>query len=178
MAIIAIPMIFGTYFLADNIMSTVAGAEFSVAGNILRLLIIAASTIYLGTIFSHAVIAIDKQRSIIPAYAFVAITALIGYYIFIPRYSYFGAAAVTIYSEIAIAIASLIVVWKHSNFFPSLMVTAKSLAASLVMATVLFLAKDLNLGLSILTGALIYTISLFTFRGVTRADILEIMNKS
>lgn len=178
MAIIAVPMIFGTYFLADSIMSVVAGPEFAIAGNVLRLLIVAASTIYLGTVFSHAVIALDKQKSIIGAYAFVAITSLVGYFVFIPRYSYFGAAAVTIYSEMAIAIAALVLVWRHSRFFPSLKTLGKSIIASLAMSVFLFYTRDLNLALAILSGSAIYIAALFAFRGVTRTDLLEIMNKS
>lgn len=178
MAIIAIPMVFGTYFLADTIMNVVAGAEFAIAGNVLRLLIIASSIIYLGTIFSHAVIALDKQKSIIGAYAFVAVTALIGYMIFIPRYSYYGAAGVTIYSEVAIALFSTILVWKHSNFLPSPNVAFKSFFASLAMSLFLFFAPGLNLPITITIAAAIYFIALFAFRGVTREDILEIMNKS
>ncbi len=178
MAIIAIPMIFGTYFLADKIMSVVAGAEFSVAGNILRLLIIASSTIYLGTIFSHAVIAIDKQKSIIFAYAFVAITSLAGYMLFIPRYSYYGAAGVTIYSELAIALASFILVWKHGKFVPKLGVVAKSILASGIMSIFLLYFSSYNLGLVILLAGFIYVIALFAFRGVTSDDLLDIMNKS
>lgn len=178
MAILAIPMIFGTFFLADAIMAVVAGPDFAVAGNVLRLLIIASSTIYLGTVFSHAVIAIDKQKSIIGAYAFVAITALIGYFLFIPRYSYYGAAAVTIYSELAIALAAFALVWRHSRFLPSLKTFFKSLLSSMVMSIFLFYFNSLPLALSITIGGIVYIITLFLLRGVTREDILEIMNKS
>jgi O-antigen/teichoic acid export membrane protein len=178
MAILAVPMVFGAFFLADAIMAVVAGPEFAMAGNVLRLLIIASSTIYLGTVFSHAVIAIDKQKSIIGAYAFVAVTALIGYFIFIPRYSYYGAAAVTIYSELAIALAAFVLVWRHSRFIPSFTTLFKSLLASLAMSLFLYYFKHIPLALSIALGGLIYVITLFLLRGVTREDILEIMNKS
>lgn len=178
MAIVAMPMIFGTYFLADSIMAVVAGPEFAVAGNVLRLLIIACSIIYLGTIFSHAVIALDKQKSIITAYAFVAITSLAAYLFFIPRYSYYGAAGVTIYSEAAIALAAAVLVWRHSRFLPSFNVLGKSLVASFIMSFFLSYSGGLNLGLNIMIGGFIYLSALFMVRGVTRADLLEIMSKS
>jgi O-antigen/teichoic acid export membrane protein len=178
MAIIALPMIFGAYFLADTIMTVVAGSEFAIGGNILRLLIIAASTIYLGTIFSHGVIALDKQKNIIGAYALVAVTSLAGYFILIPRFSYYGAASVTIYSELAIAIASIIIVWRGSGFLPTLNVAAKSFLASLAMSAGLYLLPSLNLALSIVFGGTVYIAALFVFKGVTKQDLLEIMNKS
>lgn len=178
MSIIAVPMIFGTYFLADKIMGTVAGQGFAMGGPVLRLLIIAASIIYMGTIFSHAVIAIDKQRSIIGAYAFVAFSSLAAYFFFIPRYSYFGAAGVTIYSELFIALASAFLVWKHSQFKPVLNVAFKSILASLVMSLFLAISMDLNLALSISVGIASYVAALFIFKGVTVEDVWEIMSKS
>ncbi|PIR94874.1 hypothetical protein COT95_01820, partial [Candidatus Falkowbacteria bacterium CG10_big_fil_rev_8_21_14_0_10_37_6] len=91
MAIIALPLAVGAQFVAVPLMRLVAGEEFAASGPILRLLIFAAGAVYLGVIFSHSIIAIEKQKQTIWAYVFVAVTALAGYLIFIPTYSYFGA---------------------------------------------------------------------------------------
>jgi len=146
MAILAIPLIIGSQLLARPVMKFVAGSGFSDSGNILKFLIIAVAAIFLGTIFSHAVIALNKQKKLIWFYVFTSISSLVAYFIFIPKYSYYGAASVTIYSEVAIAIFSAICVYKYSNFKPNLKVFFKALISALIMGTFICLvpAYDQN----------------------------------
>lgn len=177
MAILAVPLAVGTQFVGKDIMTIVAGSDFAVSGDLLRLLIVAASVIFLGTIFSHAIIAIDQQKKIIKAYAFTAATALAGYLVFIPLYSYYGAAWVTIYSELAIALAGVWLVWKHARFIPSFQVLFKALAASLVMAAVHFLLPRFNLVAEILIAAAVYFVFLYFFRGITKAELRELFSR-
>lgn len=177
MAIVGIPIAIGAQFVSDRLILLVAGPEFLLAGNILKILILAASIIFVGTIFSHAVIAIDKQRRIIKAYAFVAITALIGYFYFIPLYSYYGAAWVTIYSESAIALAAAWLVWRETGFLPNFSVVGKSLIASLFMSIVLYFFADLNLLFLISFAIVAYFIGLLAVKGVTKEEILELVTK-
>ncbi len=175
MAILAIPLFFGAQFLADRLMTLVAGSDFAASGPVLRILILAASIIFVGTMFSHAVIAVDKQRKIIGAYFFVAITALIGYLILIPRYSYFGAAWMTIYSELSIALASGWLVWRTSAFYPDFRIAGRALLACLPMSAWLLYAGNLNLWLVITIACLIYFVALYLIKGITRQDVLTLM---
>ncbi|NTU99111.1 flippase [Candidatus Falkowbacteria bacterium] len=172
MSIIALPLFFGTQFVSEKIMTTVAGKDFAPSGPVLNILIAAASIIFVGTMFSHAVIAVDKQRSMIRAYVFVAITSLIGYFIFIPKYSYFGAAWVTIYSELAIGLASFFVVWRTTNFLPKIKTTAKALIASVVMCLWFALTTEsINLWLNLALASLIYFAFLYLIKGIDRQDL-------
>ena len=91
----------------------IAGEKFRESGYILQILIVATGAIFMGSIFSHAIVALNKQKTVIPAYAFTALIALIGYFIFIPLYSYYGAAWMTVCSEIVI---SLIVFFVFSSW--------------------------------------------------------------
>jgi len=180
MAVIAIPLVIGAQFLAEDIMVAVAGGEFILSGQILRILIVAVAFIFLGCMFAHAVIAIDKQKKIIWAYAFVALSALAGYFVLIPRFSYFGAAWVTIYSELAIALASFFLVRKYTGFLPGFKTAGKAVAAAAVMATVLWVANvqgwhnlPITLGLSII----VYFSALYVFRGITKEEISGLFGK-
>lgn len=176
MAIIAIPLVIGTQFVAKDVMVLVASQEFAPSGAVLQILIIAAGLIFLGCMFAHAVIALDKQKKIIPVYIFTAITAVIGYLIFIPRYSYFGAAWVTIYSEISITLASFYLVWKYAQFFPNLKVVGRSLAASLIMASALYLISSWNLFLVLSLAVLVYFIMLYLFKGIDKQVIMDLVS--
>jgi O-antigen/teichoic acid export membrane protein len=180
MAILAMPIIAGTQFIGGGMMSFVAGEEFSASGPVLRILILAAGIIFVGITFTHGVIAIDKQKNVIGAYIFTGITAVAGYLIFIPKYSYFGAAWVTIYSELFIVLTSAYLVWKYSRFIPSFNVFVKSILASLIMGGGMYLMQtnyNLNLFLIILISIVIYFSALFMLRAISRREILEILGK-
>ncbi|MFH1523078.1 MAG: flippase [Patescibacteria group bacterium] len=183
MAILAIPLIIGTQFVARQVMIIVAGEDFAVSGSALRILIISAGLIFLGCMFSHAIIALEKQKKIIGAYIFTSLTALAGYLIFIPRFSYFGAAWVTIYSELVIAIAAGYYVYKYSKFLPNFKIVIKSLLASLVMASIIYFIPisyyqaGFGMTLTLSFAVLIYFSSLYLFKGITKKDLTGLLNK-
>lgn len=180
MAMFTIPMIAGTQILGTDIMTIVAGNDFALSGPILKVLIFAAGIIFLGNIFAHAVIAIEKQKNIIYAYFFTAITALIAYIFFIPRYSYFGAAGVTIYSETVIAIASFYVVWKYTSFVPKLNTIIKSLIASVAMCIVMILSINIGLDNPLLLcviGSISYFLFFILLKGLSQDELKSLLNR-
>ena len=176
MVILALPIIIGTQFLAKDIMTLVAGPEFADAGQILRVLIIAASLIFISCLFSHIIIAIDRQRKIIGAYVFTSLTAVLGYLIFIPKYSYFGAAWMTIYSEAAILLFAIYYVYKYTKMFPKQKVAGKALLSSLLMGGILYLIPKTfyqtiaGLTITTLIAIITYFLLLFIFKGLTKDD--------
>ena len=178
MVILALPLVFGAQFVAERIMTLVAGEDFAASGVILKILIAASSIIFVGTMFSHGVIALDKQKKIISAYIFTAITALAGYLIFIPKYSYYGAAWVTIYSELIIALASFYIVWKYSRFLPNLKIVGKSLLASVGMSVVLYFSSNLNLFAVLFFASASYFIFLYLLKGIEKQYLLDLIRKS
>ena len=176
MIMLAIPLIVGAQLTARPLMLLIAGENFVQSGYILKILILAIGFIFVGCLLSHAVIALDKQKNIIGAYVFTAATSLIGYLIFIPRFSYYGAAWVTVYSEFAIALFSLYIVVKYSRFKPNLTILFKSLAASLVMAlSIYLLIGKLSLILTILLAGAIYLFCLYLFKGLAKEDFKELI---
>jgi len=97
--------------------------------------------------------------------------------IFIPRYSYFGAAWVTIYSETIIAFASAFIVWKYSRFVPDMTVLLKSLIASLLMSASLIYTKNQNIFLVLVIASSVYLISLYLIKGIDKQDLLNLIAK-
>lgn len=183
MIILTIPFLVGTQFTAKQIMILVAGKDFFESGAVLKILIMAAGIIFLGCMFSHAIIALNKQKKIIGAYIITSILALAGYLIFIPRFSYMGAAWVTIFSEFLIFSASVYYVWKYSKFLPNLKIFPKSLLASSVMAAflyflpTLFYESSLWLSITILLSVFIYFIFLYLFKGINKKDLKSLFVK-
>jgi len=100
-----------------------------------------------------------------------ALTAVPVYFYLITKYSYFGAAWGTVYSEVLILLFSIGAVWYTSHWRPRLTTSLKALAAAAVMGaglwwlrgwaasgtvnllTMLILAAAFYLGLILLFGA-------------------------
>jgi len=173
----------GTQVFAQPVMVLVAGKDFAESGTVLKILIWAVGFVFISSFFAHVMVALDKQRRIIPAYIFTALTSLIGYLYFIPRFSYFGAAAVTVYSEAAITVFMIIYTIRFAGFFPRLWVFIKAIIAALIMgASVYFLPATLYANpwylLAALAGAsAVYFLALFSVRGISRHDLSLLLNE-
>ncbi len=174
MIILALPLMVGTQFVAEKVVVLVAGPEFSESALALKILVLAAGSLFIGCIPAHAVIAIDRQKKIISAYIFTAVTSVIGYLVFIPPYSYVGAAWMTVYSETVIALFSFYVIWKHSAFRLKPAVLAKTILASLAMGAYLAFWGG-PLVADLVFGSLIYFTALYLLKGITKQDILDVV---
>ena len=183
MAIFSLPIIAGTLVLAKPMIVLVAGNDFAGSGIILKILIFALVAIFLCCMFAHAVIAINRQKKMIGAYIFVSITSIIFYLIFIPRFSYYGAAGVTIYSEAAIAFLSAYVVWRYTKFIPNFKIVGKAILASIVIWVALFLIPEsfyytwTGLITSGSLAVILYLVTLYLINGLTQDDLKILLNK-
>lgn len=176
MVMVALPLIVGTWFLATPVMALIA-PEFAHADTLLRILIFAAATIFIGNLFGNIVVAVNKQRTMMWLYLAVAAVSLAGYFWFIPRYSYYGAAGMTVASELMVTIAASIIVGLSTKVWPRLQVVAKVLAACLGMAVVLFFLTKISWLLALLAGTGTYGVLLVAFRAITPETIREIINR-
>lgn len=174
--IFIVPMLVGAYFISDRVMTAMAGEAFAASGKILTILTIGASALFVGSLFSHTIIALDKQKLIIWGYLADAVLSLIGYFIFIPRYSYIGAAWVTVFSESFIVIIGAVIVWRETGLVPKfLKISAKAIAAALPMAALLYFIKDVSVVISMSAAAAIYVVFIVIFRGITIEEVKKIV---
>lgn len=177
MSMLALPLVIGTFILGDPVMTLLAGSEFAASGLILKILILAVAGIFIGCIFSHAILAVDQQKKIIGAYLFIALSSLLLYVLLIPRWSYLAAALITLYSEWGIAYFAIRLVKKHTDFKIHFKVTFKSLLAALIMGLFIVALPEswawnwLGLLALIISASLIYFISLYLLKGITKTDL-------
>lgn len=175
MAIVAIPMVLGTLFLGKDIMILIAGNDYAMAGDILKILIIATSAIFIAAVFGYGIVAINKQKQMLIFYAFNAVISLVAYIYFIPRYSYWAAAWITAYSEIFILITSFFILYRNTRFIPSLKTFFKSLLSSAIMCLFIFNFPSLHILLIIILSSIIYCGTLILFRAVSKDTLTEIL---
>lgn len=171
-----VPMLVGAYFVSEKMMIAMAGDAFAASGKILIILTLGAAALFVGSLFSYTIIALDKQKLIIGGYLADAILSLAGYFIFIPRYSYIGAAWVTVFSETFIVVIGAIIVWRETGLVPKfLKISAKALAAALPMAILLYFIKNMSVVISMSAAAAVYIVFIVIFRGITIEEVRKIV---
>lgn len=177
LAIVAWPLVAGTLLLATPIMRLVAGDEFIESGRVLQILILATAVIFLGTLFSHIIVALNKQRKMIIAYIATAIVSLVLYLIFIPRYGMYAAAWITVIAESMIALLTYIVVYVTIKWRPGFKISNRSLLSAILMAIVLLTVMPYlgNVIILILIGAVSYILFLYLLRGFRKESVMEII---
>lgn len=181
MIILALPLAIGTQFIATKVMTVIAGQDFNASGKPLQVLIISTSILFISSVFSHIIIAIEKQKKVIGLYIFTAISSLILYLFLIPKYSYLGGAIVTIYSNLVILIGTIWVVKKYTNFLPKIQILSKTFLASLGMAALMFLIppsyyqNNFLLLISVFLAAIFYFSLLYILGGISKEDLKTFM---
>ena len=172
---LALPLIGATLVIAEPVMRIVTGEGYADAGELLRIVIIATGTIFIGNLFGNAVVAINRQRAMMWLYVLVAVISLAGYLIVIPIFSYFGAAWIRVASEVMITVAALTLVLRSTGTRLSLFTTGKIVCATALMTATLWVLRGLPLAAVIVVGFVEYALLLFAFRTVSKETILDIV---
>lgn len=179
---IAAPLVAGGFVLATPIMRLVAGDEFIAAGPILQILIFAVGCVFLSAFFSYTMLSFERQRVMIPAYIITAILSLVLYLTLIPRFSYFAAAGITVFSELLISLLAWRLVRRESKLRLDLKAFGKTILAAVVMGVCIYVfklptANFWQLALTIIIGGLIYGGILYASGGVTKADLQAVFKR-
>lgn len=162
-----VPLIVGGQILAGPIINLIAGHDFLAAGPILALLLIAIAGIFASCLFNHILIAINQQKIMVRPYALVALTALPAYYFLVEKWSYWGAAGVTVYSELLIAILTAYYAKKKTGWHWPWRVTGKTIMATAVMSALVWPCRDfanqggVQLLLVVFLAVIVYGLSLW-----------------
>ncbi|TSC76457.1 MAG: heteropolysaccharide repeat-containing protein [Parcubacteria group bacterium Gr01-1014_31] len=171
---VTLPLVVGGALLATPLMVLVAGPEFSASGPLLSILLVATGIILLAAVFGYGIVALGKQRMMLPYYAGNAAVVLVAYLIFIPRYGTLAAAWLTVGSELVILGANLLVMYRVTGFVPRLMIAGKAMLAAAVMASVLMLLPSWPVALLVALGGSIYLLLLRLLGGIP-ADLIGSM---
>jgi O-antigen/teichoic acid export membrane protein len=176
MMLFAIPMMLGVIILSNKIMQFIAGNEFADSGKILAILSIAVFGVFFGAIFGHTAVAINKQKQTLWIYISNAFIALTAYLIFIPMYGLYGAAWVSVFSELYAGILLFFTIRHYTKEKLRFNTTIKIIFASLVMCLVLKFTSQLHVLFMILIGMMVYSAVLLLVGGISKKTIKEIIN--
>lgn len=174
--LLIMPMIFISIPLSSRLMILLAGPKFAASGEILPILMLATGIIFIGTLFTYIIVILEKQKTMLKYYFSAAALSMIGYFIFIPRYSYFGAAWVTVIIEFFIALSACILTFKFSRISLSLNIFWKAMLASIIMIAILYWLISWPTVWLIILGMAIYGLVMVAIKGINKqllADILK-----
>lgn len=170
-----LPLLVGTLFLAPEIMTVLAGREFTSAGGALKILMLANLMIFVGSLLTHAVVALQAQRRMLKFYGGTALVTLTGYWLLIPRFGMTAAAWLTVISETLVVAGSLWSLNRVTNFWPRFGRPLRAILASGVMALFLWLGAGLNFWLQLFGAAAVYSLAAFIFQAIEPGVVREVL---
>lgn len=174
--ILALPIIFGTFSLADKItLLFKAGSE---AIWPLRLSIIALFFIFLNFPVGSLLNACDRQRRNTLNMGIATFFSVALNLIFIPLWQALGASLTVLLSNALMFILGLLSLRKIISYNPwnNLKVLFKALLAALLMALLIFTIKTyIHVFLAVAIGALAYFLALYLLGGFKKSDLRSII---
>lgn len=171
LTIFAVPLVVGGFLTAEKVVVFLGGVEFRDAASPLRWLLFATGLIFWGSLLGNSIIAFDLQRKATAIYFLGMAGNITLNFLFIPRFSYTGAAFATFLTELLVTCLLFILVWARMRSFPHPGRALRAGAASLPMGGALILFSSFPLFVLIPLGAFVYFFSLFLLRGVDREDL-------
>lgn len=172
--IILIPLIIITVLLAPEIIAIVGGSAFADAAPVLQVLIFALGFIFFGQLFTNILIAGSHQKKLMYILVAAAIINIMANLIFIPRFSYMGAAYISVVTESFVTFCAIFLVIKKTPFrYMSMRLFYAILAGCIMLLLGIFLPLAHPYGVGI--GLAAYITLLFTFRVITRDDIMQLL---
>lgn len=175
--IVTIGMIVVVWLISEPMMILLAGQEFAKSGPILNLLILATASIFFGTLFTYLVVALKKQKQMIKYFLITAVLGLVGYFIFIPMFSYWAAALITLIVEILIGYFAYRVVRRYFSFGINFVILKKSLLAGFLSLAALWFIKDINIFLTTALCGIIYLGTLYITKAIDNKTLKELFDK-
>lgn len=148
------------------LMTALAGADFKIAGQLLLPVSVAAAGAFAAGAAGYIIYSMGLQRDMIRYYLSAAIVAVAGYIILIPHYSYWAAAWITAAVNVAMAIAGVIMLYRHG-----VTLSTKRWAKLLVPLALLAggLALPLPLAAKLMTGGGLWLAALWKMQLIPSA---------
>lgn len=173
--ITATPLLIGGMFLAKPLVILVAGPEFDSSAQVLKILLFAVWMIFIANLFGNTIIALNKQKKSAWIYFAGAVFNIGTNLIFIPKYSYLGAASTTVATEVLVTVLLFLAVIKNISFFPSFKIILKSLFACFLMGVFLYFNSKQNTFLLLGAGMIIYFAVLYLIKGISKQDLKSVI---
>lgn len=175
--ILIIPLTVATLFLAEGIIGLIGGSGFSESCQVLRILIFSLALIFLGHFFNAILIVSNLQKKLMLVLMAAAIFNVAFNAILIPRFSYLGAAYVSVGTEVLVVFLTAFLVITKVKYFPRVEKIFKIVAAGLLMALFLLFFQGKSFFVLAPTSFLLYFFLLWGLRVIETSEILSLISR-
>lgn len=167
---IALPLAVGTTIMADHFIYFFYGDGFANSVLSLQILIWTEALIFLNLLFGSMLYSINRQNTGVFIAGASAILNVVLNLILIPSYSYAGAAAATVATELLVLILCLYIVYRYEGVIPNWRGLGKAAISSALMGIFLLLF-NLSWFVAIPLAVFTYFSSLYLIRGFDESDM-------
>jgi O-antigen/teichoic acid export membrane protein len=172
------PVVFGIFAVSDlKLIMLLSEPEFAAAAPVLDILILALAFIFLGALFSNAIIALGRQKDLAYIYFCGAVCSVLVNLVIIPRYSYYGAAFSTLVTEFLVTALMVLVIRQETGLLPSFRNLLRAGAAGLLMYAVLGLLSFLDILSMMIVGAVIYAVASYLAGAVSKEEMQKLLQR-
>lgn len=175
--ILALPLVIAVFFLSEGIINLIGGAGFSESAEVLRILVFALALIFFGNFFNAIMIAANLQRKLMYILGIAAFFNISTNLVVISRFSYLGAAFVSVFTELFVAVATACFVAKKIKYYPKMEKFFGLLFSGFLMAGFLFFFQNLNFFILAFGSTGLYIASLWFFNVITTDEIKSLISK-
>jgi len=166
-----LPVAFGTFILADSIITLIYGQKFMFAGQVLRFHILSLIPFTTVIVLAHILIATDNQKVDLMINIAAAIMNVVLCLVLIPIFAEMGAVWASLFTIIVFNQLQNIYIRRHLFRIRFIDVFARALVASLGMSAVTYVLREWNIFLNIAISAVVYGLLVVLVQGVSREEI-------
>ncbi|HEV8306493.1 MAG TPA: flippase [Methylomirabilota bacterium] len=171
---LGLPLSLGTFLLADDLTRALFGADFALAGGLLRVLIWGTLPLFWINVANHALIAADRVWALAGVYGAGLLANVVGNLILIPRWGAWGASIATLACEwLTLALVVRLIQRRFTVSF-SADGLWRYVPAAAGMALCMWLGRGFGLAAEIVLGALAYAGGLLLLGYLRSADMLAV----
>jgi O-antigen/teichoic acid export membrane protein len=172
MCIIGVPLCVGTVLLADEIIQSLYGTGYQDSATALQILIWSTLFIFVSSPFYRLLEASNKQMITTKITGICMLENVILNLIIIPKYSYIGASATTVTTELTSLFLGILICSKigYSISKNNLLDLIKVIVASFSMGFMVIQFKELNLFVLVAFSILFYFVTLYLLKGFDTED--------
>lgn len=175
--VLVVPLIIGTLFLSEGIIGLIGGAGFSESANVLRILIFALAFIFFGNLLNSILIAGSLQKKLMFVLGLAAFLNVISNLVLIPKFSYIGAAGVSVFTEVFVTSATLFLTVRYIKYWPKAENAVSIIFSGAAMAISLFFMSGFNFFVRGSISVLVYLIFLWVLKAIKTEEITSIISK-
>ncbi|MDO8511838.1 MAG: flippase [bacterium] len=166
-----LPLAATLWVLSPSIVRILGGVAFDPAIPALQILSLALAVLFFGNLFGSTIVAIGKQKQLVYLYGFLVVVNIVLNSIFIPHYSFMGAAWVTLVTEILSTAIAIIILAKYGVWGIGTKRTSKIILAFIAFVVFLFLPGPDYLRVT--SGLVAYAVALFWLKAVSWRQVKQ-----